>query len=113
MPDERSDGMNVVRLSAEKKFFPYEKPKERVDIYLVVPGHEEKGSFLDDIDLFDMGRDEQVALSDAERYGEALEESLEDVYDDELSNPIRHYIKEMGSVALLTRDGEKRYRHAH
>ena len=107
MPDETRDGMNVVGLSAEKKFFPYDEPKERADIYLVVPGHEEKGSFLDDIDLFDIGRDEQVALSDAERYGEALDESLDEVYGDELSNPIKHYIKEMGSVALLTREGER------
>ena len=49
----------------------------------------------------------QVALSDAERYGEILDESLDDVYGDELTNPIKHYIKEMGRVALLTREGER------
>ena len=107
MSDDRNDGINMVGLSVGKKFFPYEEPQERADIYLVVPGHEEKSSFLDDIDLFDMERQEEASLSDTERYGEILDESLDDVYGDEFANPIKHYIKEMGGVALLTREGEK------
>ncbi len=107
MSDDRNDGMKMVGLSAEKNVFAYEEPRERTGIYLVLPGQEEKGSFLDDIDLFDMEREEAASLTDAERYGEILDESLDDVYGDELTNPIKHYIKEMGGVALLTREGER------
>ncbi len=107
MSDERSDEVNMVSLSAGNKFFAYEEAQERRDVYIVVPGHEEKVGFLDDIDLFDIDREEQTAFTDAERYGEILEDTLDDVYGDELTNPIKHYIREMGAVALLTREGER------
>ncbi len=107
MSDDGSDGVNMVSLSAGKKFFRYEEPQERADIYLVVPGQEEKSSFLDDIDLFDIEREEATSLTDTERYGEIIDESLDGVYGDELTNPVKHYIKEMGGVGLLTREGEK------
>ena len=107
MSDDRNDGMKMVGLSGGKKFFVYEEPQERTGIYLVLPGQEEKGSFLDDIDFLDMEREETTSFTDTERYGEILDESLDDVYGDELTNPIKHYIKEMGGVALLTREGEK------
>jgi RNA polymerase primary sigma factor len=38
---------------------------------------------------------------------ETLDSAFEEEPDDELVNPIRHYIKEMGGMALLTRTGEK------
>jgi len=107
MSDDGSDGINMVSLPAGKKFFRYEEPQERADIYLVVPGHEEKSSFLDDIDFFDMEREEVGSFAATEGYGEIIDESLDEVYGDELTNPIKHYIKEMGGVGLLTRDGEK------
>ncbi|HVN23909.1 MAG TPA: RNA polymerase sigma factor RpoD [Syntrophorhabdales bacterium] len=107
MSDERSDGMNVIGLSVGKKFFAYEDRQERRDIYIAVPGPEEKGGLFEDVDLFDVEREEQAAFNDAENYGEMLDDSLDDVYGDELTNPIKHYIREMGAVALLTREGEK------
>lgn len=107
MSDDGSGGMNMVGLSAGKKFFRYEEPQERTDLYLVLPDHEEKSSFLDGIDLFDIEREEVASFTDTERYGEIVDESLDEVYGDELTNPIKHYIKEMGGVGLLTRDGEK------
>src|SRR5512135_3903865 len=99
--------MKMVGLSGGKKFFVYEEPQGRTGIYLVVPSQEGKENFLDDIDLFDLEREEEASFTDTERYGEILDESLDDVYGDELTNPIKHYIKEMGGVALLTREGEK------
>jgi RNA polymerase primary sigma factor len=105
--DDRNTGMKMVGLSGGKQFFVYEEQQERAGIYLVVPGQEEKGSFLDDIDLFDVDREEATPFTETERYGEILEESLDDVYGDELTNPIKHYIKEMGGVPLLTREGER------
>ena len=52
-------------------------------------------------------REEATSLTDTERYGEIIDESLDEVYGDELANPVKHYIKEMGGVGLLTREGEK------
>jgi RNA polymerase primary sigma factor len=105
--DNSNDGMKMVGLSGGKKFFVCEEPQGRTGIYLVLPGQEVKESFLDDIDLFDLEREEEASFTDTERYGEILDESLDDVYGDELTNPIKHYIKEMGGVALLTREGER------
>ncbi len=107
MSDERNDGLKIVELSGEKKFFAYDEPQERAGVFLVLPDREEKEGYLDDIELFDIDREEAASFGDTERYGEGLDESLDDVYGDELTNPIKHYIKEMGGVALLSREGEK------
>ena len=107
MSDDTSDNMKIVGLSGGKKFFSFEEPQERNDVCLVLPGNEEQGSFLDDIGFFDMERGGGGSFPDPERHGEIFDEALEEVYDDELTNPIKHYIKEMGGVALLTREGEK------
>jgi RNA polymerase primary sigma factor len=107
MSNERNDGVNIIGLSGGKKFFPYEESQERTDIYLVLPAREEKESFLDEIEFFDIEREGGVSFTDTERYTEIIDEALEDAYADELTNPIKHYIKEMGAVALLTREGEK------
>ena len=48
-----------------------------------------------------------LALRKAVIPSEVLDSAFEEVSDDELVNPIRHYIKEMGGMALLTRSGEK------
>jgi RNA polymerase primary sigma factor len=107
MSDDTSDNMKIVGLSVGKKFFSFEEPQERNDVCLVLPGNEEQESFLDDIRFFDMERVAGASFPDPERYGDIFDEALEEVYDDELTNPIKHYIKEMGGVALLTREGEK------
>ena len=39
-------------------------------------------------------------LSDSDKYEEIFDEEIEDAYDEELTNPIKHYIKEMGGVGL-------------
>jgi RNA polymerase primary sigma factor len=104
--DNRNDGMKIVGLTGGKRLFAYEEQQERAGIYLVLPGAEEKANFLDDIEVFEMER-EEGSFTDAERYGEMLDEALEDICADELANPIKHYIKEMGGIALLTREGEK------
>ena len=107
MSDDASNNIKIVGLLGGKKFFSFEEPQERNDVCLVLPGNEEQESFLDDIGFFDMERGAGVSFPDPERYGEIFDEALEEVYDDELANPIKHYIKEMGGVALLTREKEK------
>ena len=52
-----------------------------------------------------MDAEGEDSLIRTERY--SFEDGLECVYDDDLTDPIKHYIKEMGSVGLLTREEEK------
>jgi RNA polymerase primary sigma factor len=48
-----------------------------------------------------------MALAPGENMEEVFEEDFEGVYDEDLTNPIRHYIREMGGMSLLTREGER------
>jgi RNA polymerase primary sigma factor len=107
MPDDMNNRIKVMGLDRSKKFFAYDEPAEANEMYLVISKGEEQATFFDEIDLFDMDRESASPIVDAEKFDEIFEEGLDDVYDEELTNPIKHYIKEMGGVALLTREGEK------
>jgi RNA polymerase primary sigma factor len=107
MPDDANNGMKVTGLNRPKKYFTYEEATETNELYLVISHGEERASFFEEIDLFDIDRGSVSPLVDTEKFDEMFEEGLDDVYDEELTNPIKHYIKEMGGVALLTREGEK------
>jgi RNA polymerase primary sigma factor len=107
MPEDIKDRIKSMDLGGAKRLLPYEENAESDEFYLLISNQQEHTSFFDDIELFEMDRDESVSFVDPEKYEVILEETLEDVYDEELTNPIKHYIKEMGGVALLTREGEK------
>lgn len=107
MPDDMNNRIKVMGLNRSKKYFAYDETAETNELYLVISNGEEQTNFFDEIDLFDMDRESGSALGDTEKFDEIFEEGLDDVYDEELTNPIKHYIKEMGGVALLTREGEK------
>lgn len=107
MPDDMNNRVKAMGLNRSKRYFAYDETAESSELYLVVSNGEEQANFFDEIDLFDMDRESASTLGDAEKFGEMYEEGLEEVYDEELTNPIKHYIKEMGGVALLTREGEK------
>lgn len=108
MSDNADDRMKMLSLNRTKTFFPYDEGQEGGEVYLVLAQNtEDRTGFYDDMDLFDIGRDEEESLSDPDKYGEVFDEEIEDAYDEELTNPIKHYIKEMGGVSLLTREGEK------
>jgi RNA polymerase primary sigma factor len=100
--------MKMLSLNRTTRFFPYDEGQEGGEVYLVIaPGSEERTGFFDDMELFDIDREEEESLSDSDKYGEVFDEGIEDAYDEELTNPIKHYIKEMGGVGLLTREGER------
>jgi RNA polymerase primary sigma factor len=107
MPDDMNNRIKVMGLNRPKEYFTYDETAEANELYLVISNGEEQANFFDEIDLFDMDRTSTSPLVDAEKFDETFEEGLDDVYDEELTNPIKHYIKEMGGVALLTREGEK------
>ncbi len=90
-----------------RRYYPYEENLENRELYAFISRGEKPSNLLDDIDLFEIEHQEALDAGDSVEPDEVLEGDLEEVYDDDLINPIRHYIKEMGSMALLTREGEK------
>ncbi|OPY69725.1 MAG: RNA polymerase sigma factor RpoD [Syntrophorhabdaceae bacterium PtaU1.Bin034] len=108
MPDNIDKRVNMLGLNRAKSFFSYDEGQEGSEVYLMITNNrEEQTGFYDDIELFDMNKEEDVALAGADKYDDAFGDGMEEPYDEELTNPIKHYIKEMGGVGLLTRDGEK------
>jgi RNA polymerase primary sigma factor len=90
-----------------RRFYPYEENLENGELYSFISRGEKPSNLLDEIDLFEIEHQETLDSGENVEADEVLEGDLEEVYDDDLINPIRHYIKEMGSMALLTREGEK------
>lgn len=90
-----------------RRYYPYEENLENRELYVFISHGEKPNNILDDIELFEIERQEDNSPVEDAGAGEVLDGDLEEVYDDELINPIRHYIKEMGGMALLTREGEK------
>ena len=90
-----------------RRYNPYEESLENKELYVFISHGEKQNNILDDIELFEIEHQNELVPADDNEAGETLEGDLAEVYDDDLINPIRHYIKEMGSMALLTREGEK------
>jgi RNA polymerase primary sigma factor len=90
-----------------KIFFSSDENQKSKEMYLIVKGSNKPENIFDDMELFDLVGEPETSLAETERFEEVLNVDLEGVYVDELTNPIRHYIKEMADLALLTREGEK------
>ncbi|HUJ68073.1 MAG TPA: sigma-70 factor domain-containing protein, partial [Syntrophorhabdales bacterium] len=98
----------MLSLRRAGRFFSYEEGQEGGELYLVIgKSPEERAGFYDDIEPFGSAAEGGEILNDSDKYEEAFGEVLGEPGDDELTNPIKHYIKEMGGVGLLTREGEK------
>jgi RNA polymerase primary sigma factor len=105
MPDKEERKM-VVGFAKAQGFFYYEETSENPEYYQLVQGTEETESIFTDIEAFDMYTNQGGQFTDSDRE-DVLENGAEETYDEEIANPIRHYIKKMGAMSLLTRDGEK------
>jgi RNA polymerase primary sigma factor len=90
-----------------KIFFSSDENHKDKEMYLIVKGNDKPEGMFDDMELFDLEVETETNLADPERFEEVFTADLEGVYLDELTNPIRHYIKEMTDLSLLTREGEK------
>ena len=90
-----------------KSFFSFDENSDNKELYLFIKASGKSESIFDDIDLFEIENKTDVELSEQEKLEDVLEQEFDGFYDDELANPIRHYIKEMASMSLLTREGEK------
>jgi RNA polymerase primary sigma factor len=90
-----------------RRLYPYDENPESKEVYTLISQGSAQENLLDDIDLFDIEAENDIAVAESGDGEEVFDNALEEASDDELINPIRHYIKEMGSMALLTRNGEK------
>jgi RNA polymerase primary sigma factor len=90
-----------------RRLYPYDESSESKEVYSLISQGSTQVNLLDDIELFDIETDNVIRVAEAGDNNEALDGTFEEISDDELVNPIRHYIKEMGAMALLTRTGEK------
>lgn len=90
-----------------RRLFPYDEQAENKELYVLISHTDKNESPLDDIELFDIEGEGTIGAIENSGVEEVLGEELDDAYSEELVNPIRHYIKEMGGMSLLTREGEK------
>ena len=89
-----------------RRLFPYEEQTDNKELYVLISNSDKTENLLDNIELFDIEGEGNINAIDNNGIEEVLSEEL-DPYNGELVNPIRHYIKEMGGMSLLTREGEK------
>jgi RNA polymerase primary sigma factor len=109
MSDNADDSLKMLSLRRAERFFSYEEGQEGGELYLVIgKSSEERTGLFDAMELFGASVETEVSLSDSDKDEEVPGEGLGDSGDEELTNPIKHYIKEMGGVGLLTREGEKK-----
>ncbi|MDM7917757.1 MAG: hypothetical protein QUS12_01150 [Methanosarcina sp.] len=81
--------------------------RESKEAYAFISASNIRENILDGIELFDIDTENSINIVESEVINETLDSAFEEDSDDELANPIRHYIKEMGGMALLTRTGKK------
>ncbi len=108
MSGKEGESKVAVQFGTPKTFMFYEDAIDSNDLLRIISPPEETESLLEDMEAFDIYGNEGAQYgADGERGEELLEEGSEDVYDEEIANPIRHYIKKMAGMSLLTRDGER------
>ncbi|HEX3877733.1 MAG TPA: RNA polymerase sigma factor RpoD [Bryobacteraceae bacterium] len=105
--EEKFGGLQkLVQMGKEKGFVLYDEVSE------VLPGDLEGGAELDDvlagldvagIEILEEAKDFEKKLEDSE---EPLDLELPAGLGDKVNDPVRMYLREMGTVPLLTREGE-------
>ena len=90
-----------------KSLFSIDENSDNKELYLFIKTSGKPESIFEDIELFEIEGGTGIGLSDPEKLEEVLEQEFEGFYGDEIANPIRHYMREMGDMSLLKREGEK------
>jgi len=90
-----------------KVFYNYDENPHEKELNVLISDPDKHESIFDDIDIFEIESDNETTSFGDMDTAETFTDSLEGAYDEEPSNPIRHYIREMGNMSLLTREGEK------
>jgi len=89
------------------KVFSLDKPLESRERYPLTSMDEANQNVLDDMDFLETDGEADFAPCDADGIEPMERQELGPSDGDELTNPVRHYIKEMIGMGLLTREGEK------
>ncbi len=89
-----------------KDFFVFEENKEQKELSTILADTSNSENIFDEIDIFDVDESSDVVEGE-DRLDELFTEDLEGLHDSDIVNPVRHYIKEMSSLSLLTKEGEK------
>ncbi|MBA4418168.1 MAG: RNA polymerase sigma factor RpoD [Syntrophus sp. (in: bacteria)] len=90
-----------------KTFFSYDEQPKNKDCHALIKKTTKPDSLFDEIELFNIDADVDISLAEGEESRDVLEGGIDEVYENEFTNPIRHYIKEMCGMTLLTKEGEK------
>ncbi|HEY3275756.1 MAG TPA: RNA polymerase sigma factor RpoD [Syntrophorhabdaceae bacterium] len=91
-----------------KSFFSYDERLKNRDFYALMSNQDKPESVFDEIELFDMEVvDGDLSLVGPEDDRVVMEDAFEGASDNDFSNPIRHYIREMAGMAMLAKEGEK------
>ncbi|OPY79026.1 MAG: RNA polymerase sigma factor RpoD [Syntrophorhabdus sp. PtaU1.Bin153] len=88
-----------------EKVFSLDKPSERSRKF--VSADEANQNMLEDMEFFEATGEVDIDPADADSMEPIESQGFEPSAGDELTNPVRHYIKEMIGMGLLTREGEK------
>ncbi len=87
-------------------YFPCDS-EENGDIYSLVTGKEGSGNIFEEMEAFDL-EDSACFSPEGEELEGLLDDTITQGYEDDITNPVRNYIKEMSSLKLLTREEELR-----
>ncbi len=91
-----------------KSFFSYEERSKSTDFYSLLSNKDKPESVFDGIEVFDMETaDSDLGLIAPEEDQGVMEDTLEGTSENDFTNPIRHYIREMAGMAMLAKEGEK------
>jgi len=108
MSENADDSMKMLSLHRAERFFSYEEGQESGELYLVIgKSSGERAGFYDDVELFGSAAEGEENLNDSDKYEEAFGEGFGEPGDDELTNPIKHYIMKWAGSAS-SREKERR-----
>ncbi|HOD76286.1 MAG TPA: hypothetical protein PKJ17_09675, partial [Syntrophorhabdaceae bacterium] len=71
-----------------RRYYPYEENLENGELYAFISQGEKPSNILDDIDLFEIEHQDAIGGAENADADGALDGDLEEVYDDDLINPI-------------------------
>ena len=89
-----------------KDFFVFEENKEQNELSTILVDSRSSENIFDEIDIFDVDENSDV-IEEQDGLDELFTEDIEGFHNGDIGNPVRHYIKEMSNLSLLTKEGEK------
>jgi len=90
-----------------KDFFGFDENKEQKEFSSILVKAERSETIFDEMDIFEINEDNGTIIAGNDRFEEIFSEELEGFHEGDIGNPVRHYIREMSNLSLLTREGEK------